>query len=61
MQESGPLYTSWQSARAQSGLLRRPLSISLGGGGWVMTPLTPPGYGPGYNEFVGIDYAHVAN
>ena len=33
-QESGPLYASWQGARAQSGLLRRPLSIS-------MTPLTP--------------------
>ena len=30
-----PLYASWQSARAQIGLLRRPLSISLG----VMTPL----------------------
>ena len=30
-QESGPLYASWQGARAQSGLLRRPLSISMGG------------------------------
>ena len=43
-QESGPLYASWQSARAQSGLLRRPLSISLGGGG--QDPPDPPGYGP---------------
>ena len=38
-QESGPLYASRQSARAQSGLLRRPLSISIRRMGH--NPLTP--------------------